>query len=206
MLDAILIALIALVAALATGIDNLIVLSGLLALSGTRRSPVFRGYMVGSLVPLAGAWLVARAGTLVPVEYLGLLGLVPLVLGVLQLSAQQRRGAESGSADEAPTPVEVPGAMTLALTFLALNGDALAVFVPLMAESPAMLDLVVVGAASAAVVFLWWAAILAVTHPGLHRLVQRWGPKVTPYVLIAVGLYVLADTPTDLTTVGLVFG
>ena len=78
--------------------------------------------------------------------------------------------------------------------FVANSADTLAVFAPLLTESE---PLAAIGLACS---FLLSAGVLLQLALSSRRLplAQRLGPKVKPWVLIGVGLYVLANTTTDL--------
>ena len=75
----------------ATNLDNFILLVSMLARYRNYTSNVVAGYF-GSLLFLVsvGFWI-SEAGNIAPVEYLGLLGLVPISIGAVEL-IQLRRG------------------------------------------------------------------------------------------------------------------
>lgn len=202
MLDVLTMATVSVAAFVATSIDNLLVLSGLLAVSATGRTRVLAGYLVATVVVLGLSWAIARIGDFIPVDYLGFLGLVPLAMGVFQLRAQQR--ADQAPEEGTPRSSAAPGVVTTAMTFLALSSDSVAVLVPLLAESPARLDVVILGVGAGMALLWFWVGQIAVAHPTWQAYVRRLGPRLVPYLLIAIGLYVLADTPTDRLTAVLI--
>lgn len=190
MSDAALILAVTATAYVSTNLDNLMVLTMLLS-AGRRHAPVIVGHGLVALGVIGVAWLLAELGAVIPVEAIGLLGLVPLGMGVAGLI---RGGARAGG----PDTVAGGGLGTVIATLVPLCGDSLAVVVPLFAESPARL--------TPAVALAWWAMALlwivlaAVLQrlPGPRRLLARVAHRLMPILLIVVGLYVLADTPTDL--------
>ncbi|MFC4273530.1 hypothetical protein GQF03_11540 [Sneathiella chungangensis] len=46
---------------------------------------------------------------------------------------------------------------------------------------------------------LTFVAQKAVSHPSMKAFLQRYAPKALPFLLIAVGLYILLNTSTDIT-------
>jgi cadmium resistance protein CadD (predicted permease) len=80
---------------------------------------------------------------------------------------------------------------------LANSADSFVALVPIFAESrPALLPLI--GAVVLALSVL--ACLLArwiTTHRRVGPAIQRIAPRIVPFVLILVGLYVLSNTTTD---------
>jgi cadmium resistance protein CadD (predicted permease) len=190
MSDAALIFAVTATAYVSTNLDNLIVLTLLLS-AGRRRAAVIVGHVLVASGVIGVGWLLAEVGSVIPVEAVGLLGLVPLGIGVAGLI----RGAGPAQSPD-PAPGGGPGAVIA--TLVPLCGDSLAVVVPLLAESPARLT-PAVGLAWGTMALLWIGLALVLQRiPGPRRLLGRVAHRVMPLLLIAVGLYVLADTPTDL--------
>ena len=78
------------------------------------------------------------------------------------------------------------------------NGvDTIAVFVPLIAESEATYRLFLSLGFVAASLALAWLATRACTHPSAATPIARYGPKVAPFVMIGIGVYILLNTATD---------
>jgi cadmium resistance protein CadD (predicted permease) len=79
------------------------------------------------------------------------------------------------------------------------NGaDTLVTFGALFADSmPGGDVLIILTLAVMAVMFLF-IALHGVRHPGLQHWINRHAQHLTPYILIAVGVYILANTATDL--------
>ena len=75
----------------ATNLDNFILLVALLARYRNHTSNVVAGYLACMLIlGLVGLWI-GKAANIAPVEYLGLLGFVPIFIGAAEL-IQMRRG------------------------------------------------------------------------------------------------------------------
>jgi cadmium resistance protein CadD (predicted permease) len=80
---------------------------------------------------------------------------------------------------------------------LANSGDSFTVLTSLMAESRDALVVVIVTTALT-MTTLW--ALLArwvVGHPALAPILWRLDRYGVPFLLVAIGLYILLDTPTD---------
>jgi cadmium resistance protein CadD (predicted permease) len=194
--------LIALVAGsfVATNLDNLLLLVVLLAATA-RFLPILAGYVLSSLVILAISTVGVALGDWLEPGAVGYLGVIPIGLGLYTL---QRRGSD--------TEVAIPGyavagagagagAMRLGMGSFALmlgnSGDSLALLVPLLAESSRQfLPAVLASWVMMALLFAGLALYIGANERLAKRIDDR-GSLVIPWVMVAVGLYILLDTATD---------
>lgn len=179
------------VAFVSTNLDNLLALAALRA-SGRSGRPVVLGYWVSLIVVAVAAWGIGLADGIVSAHWVGWLGLVPIVVGTVQLVGLIRCTAAQGR-----TPRPRASALGVAAMFLAMSADSVAVLGPLVAdtlhrfEGLVLICWVVMGGA-------WtrlsgWVA----GHPRVAIAAERYGAWIGPVLMIAVGLYILLDTPTD---------
>ncbi|WP_170480462.1 hypothetical protein [Ruegeria arenilitoris] len=190
MLDHILFALSAGIAQISTNLDNLAVLFGLIIVMGRGR-PV-TGFAVAQaiLLALAMGFAVGLSHTGYPAA-IGYLGIVPLLLGT--------RGAWQQIRKREQVETRPQGAVaSVIVLFLSLSFDSFAVLTPLFAESSPSYRLAgLIGAVTAA------AAMSLLAAWGAPK-AQRFAPqlvrfdRITPYVMIAVGLYILSNSATDM--------
>lgn len=177
---------------LATSLDNLLAVTGLLAVT-RRPGPVWLGHALVSLLVIGIALAMARIERFFTPETVGLLGLVPLSMGLVGLYRLARRSR----ANEPAAPRSAGGTLATMATLAPLSGDSLGVFVPLLAETPGRSNPIIVGAylaLSALWAFLSWRLV---ARPSIQGGVARLADRIMPVLLVAVGLYVLTDTPTD---------
>jgi cadmium resistance protein CadD (predicted permease) len=88
-------------------------------------------------------------------------------------------------------------AAVIAVT-LAASGDSLATYTALFADTRTWLIPATVGGILLGAVAWTWVAGWTMNQAGARRLIEKAGPILLPIVLIVLGLYILADTPTDL--------
>ena len=82
-----------------TNVDNLVLLVGWLTARGTETRQVFAGYLIGMSLLLGLAFGLGLVANLIPIESLGLLGLVPIVLGLkLLVDLGPIRGGDASTA------------------------------------------------------------------------------------------------------------
>ncbi|MEH0842273.1 cadmium resistance transporter [Micromonospora sp. CPCC 205711] len=173
----------------ATNLDDIVVLTVLfVAARGTGRPrpwQIVAGQYLG-IGALVAASLVVAAGLLVvPDPWTGLLGLLPIALGVRALLAR--------TDDDGP-PAVVGGLLGVAGVTIANGADNIAVYVPVFrsldpATGPVFLLVF------AALVALWCtAAGLLGGHPRVVRLVGRAGHWLVPAIFIAIGVVILVGS------------
>ncbi|MEV6693055.1 cadmium resistance transporter [Micromonospora sp. NPDC051196] len=172
----------------ATDIDDIVILTLFFVAARTTGRPytwqiVAGQYLgIGALVLAAG---VVAAGLLVlPDEWTGLLGLLPIALGVRALL---------GRDEEQAAPV-VAGTLGVAGVTVANGADNVAVYVPVFRT---------LGPADTAVFVLVFVILIAAwcaagawlgNHPRVARLVERTGRWLVPVVFIAIGVLIVATS------------
>ena len=198
--DALAIIPIAAGAYVATNLDNLTLLVTLLARFKIRSWVVCCGYIASTFaLGLIGFWI-GTAAENAPVEYLGLLGLLPMTIGVIGVVKIFRGHDEVNTLKE--VEVEVDGALgvfiTAFITQISNGTDTVVTFAALFADSTSSADvLIAVSLAAMAAVFVA-VALYGVRHPALSGWIERNAHRVTPWILILVGAYIVVNTATDL--------
>ena len=153
------------------------------------------GRYLGLAVLVLGSTAAALLALAIPPEWLALLGLVPLFLG-LRLLRGLRRDASHGGGDSVTEGNKLRGGFTsqtlsVAGVTLANGGDNFGIYIPLFATAPAAIPIYV--AAFAVMTALWcMLGYLVVNNPLIGSHVRRYGHVLLPIVLIALGLYILS--------------
>ncbi|MFF3854768.1 cadmium resistance transporter [Micromonospora sp. NPDC002575] len=184
----------------ATNIDDVVVLTVLFVAARSTGRPrpgqIVAGQYLG-IAALVAAAAVGAAGLLVvPDPWTGLLGLLPIALGVRALLAR--------SDDDGP-PAVVGGLFGVAGVTMANGADNIAVYVPVF-RSLAPADALVSLAVFVALVGLWCAVAAGLGgHPVVVRWVGRVGHWLVPVVFVAIGALILV-TSGVLTRLGDVLG
>lgn len=201
-------ALLAIAAYVATNIDNLFVLLAFLAEAGRERRRVIVGQFAGSLALIGAAILAAALLTRLPAGYVGLLGILPIGVGLAKAWERFGPGSSSaasfgaGSANPASAsapPASVRGGSswwTVACVAVANGSDNIAVYVPLYASHShaggmfiSLVFIVMIG--------LWCAAaVWLVEHPLLGAPIRRYGTALLPLILLVIGVSVIVGNDT----------
>lgn len=176
-----------------TNIDDLVVLTFLFLASRTVGRPrpwqIVAGQGVGIAVLVVLATVAALGLLVVPTRWVGLIGVIPLAVGLWKLIPALRRPPDSN------TPPSLVTGLTGIASITIINGaDNIAVFTPLfrslgMGQVLAML-VVFIG------MFGVWCAVAAWLGTRLSAVtaIRHLSYRVTPIVFIAVGAIILAQT------------
>ena len=179
------------VAFVATNVDNLFLLVAYLSAARSSRS-VYVGFVAAIVSVLLLGWASQRLDAFLEPSWLRFLGLVPLAMGLYRLV--NGRGGSEAVAEASAGPASAVGVGVVTLTNA---GDSLGVFVPLFADSEDRFGALIfaVGVAWA----LLWCSVARwlESHRSLGGALRTAAPRALPWLLIALGLYILADTPTD---------
>ncbi len=199
---------VAAVAFVATNIDNCVVTTAMVA-----GAPVERAHRIaaGQVVGFAVVALVAATAAVLLFEFsaaaVGLLGFVPLAIGVTGLFGLRHRGGTESTERRAPgsrrrrrrpaADRAVGRSLTAAaLVTIAAGGDNLAVYIPLFREGGTA-NLIAIAAVFVAGEVLVTSVILtAGRHPRARAVMTRLGAVAVPLLLCAVGVLVLVTAGT----------
>lgn len=177
----------------ATNLDNLLLLVALFGDRSFRSRDILLGYGSAAVLVAAVAYIMAKGVELAPAGYLGLLGLVPLAMGLARLRDLFRTDF---------APVDRPsrlgaGVLPVALLMLAQSTDSFGVYISVFADTQALLEIPVLLTLMFCVVTWCAVARWLARASGIAVPLQRLSRFVVPVLLIVIGLYILLDTTTD---------
>ncbi|GEK29010.1 cadmium resistance transporter [Furfurilactobacillus siliginis] len=179
-----------------TSIDNLIVLT--VIFGSTPRSArwsVYWGDLLGAIILVVACLLCAFALGLIPQPWLlGLLGLIPIVLGI-RLLVVKDADDEAQVANEMKKKRHVLLNVAL-ITVTTCGADNVGIYVPLFTQtSRSQLGPLLTGLFVMLTIFCWLGYRLA-TMPHLTGLLKRYGSHMTAVVYIVLGCAVLWESGT----------
>ncbi|NBW96280.1 MAG: cadmium resistance transporter [Planctomycetia bacterium] len=184
-----------------TNIDDIFLTMAFFADPRLAPGSVIIGKCVGIAAIVAASAAAAACALTVPHEWIALLGLAPLGLGLHRLWSAWRapaqmpaaEGKEPGdAAPDTPAGSFVPQALSVAAITAANGGDNLGVYIPVFAQD---LGIVPVYAAIFAVMTGLWCVVgrALVSHRLVAATMRRLATVLLPYVLIGLGLWILSD-------------
>ena len=173
----------------ATNVDDIFILMLFFSQTGEafRNWHIVLGQYLGFAALVALSVLGSLGVLIVPEEWVGLLGLAPIFLGVRALMELRE------DSEEDRKPIESSGIGGVATVTFANGGDNIGIYVPLFAS---------VGYASMGVIILVFFALVAAWcyvgykvggHPTVAEKIDRYGHIIVPFVLIGLGIYILLE-------------
>lgn len=193
----------ALLAFAATNIDDILLLTMWFGSAGgsLQGRHIVAGQYLGFAALVAVSLLGALGALLLPREYIGFLGFLPIALGILAL----RRGGEdeeeegvmqriSGASGSRGGGLFAPPTWTVAAVTIANGADNLSVYVPLFAATPPT-QLGVMVLVFFALVAVWcFAGARLAELPAVARTISRYGDVLVPFVLLGLGAFILWES------------
>lgn len=176
----------------ATNIDDIFILMILYAQAEDRRGTmsVTAGQFLGLGILTAVSMLAALGTQLFLAEYVHLLGLVPLALGIRAVLDWHRKGTgESARMDDC----NQIGVIQTALITTANGADNLGVYIPLFSQY-SLSDFLLTLAVFALMTVLWcFIGASIADFPYIRKKIARFRHIIVPAVLIMLGLHILSS-------------
>lgn len=187
----------------ATNLDDIVIL--LLFFSQVnaifRRRHIVAGQYLGF-----GALVLASipgffSSMLFPRPWIGLLGILPIAIGLSRLLSQDKEETAVDPAVPASkgpwfTSVLSPQAYSVAAVTFANGGDNVGIYMPLFASST-WESLAAILAVFFSLVGVWCYAAYQLTRlPVITEMLTRYGSHLVPFVLIGLGILILVDSHT----------
>lgn len=176
----------------ATNIDDIVVLT-ILFLATTRGTlqgwKVVVGQYLGFSALVAISALAALGLTIVPDEWVGFLGLIPLGIGIYGVVRYLRRRD-----DDDESAIKAGGLLGVAGITIANGADNISLYTPVFRTQPVPDTIITI------VVFMLLVAVWCViarvigTHERVTEALERIEHWLVPAVFIGLGLYILIDS------------
>ena len=192
----------------ATNIDDLVVLMFFFAQVNAifKVRQIIVGQYLGFSAIIITSLLGFFCGLIVPRAWIGLLGLVPITIGISQLlklkqaqeEVQTVANAQPTNSSRIPTISRLisPQTFNVAAVTFANGGDNIGIYVPLFASSD-LPSLGIILSIFFVLIGVWcYVAYLLTRHPQIIRILTRYGHAIVPFVLIGLGIYILNESGT----------
>ncbi|MFI6428609.1 cadmium resistance transporter [Promicromonospora sp. NPDC050880] len=181
----------------ATNIDDIVVLTVLFAVSARgsqlRAWQIVAGQYLGLITLITASFLAALGLTIVPDEWVGLLGLIPLAIGVLAL-VRTLRGQDDD--DEAESALKAVGLLGVAGITIANGGDNIAIYTPVF-RTMSTTDTLITIAVFLVLLALWCLlARIVGTNETVTEALEKVEHWLVPVVFIGLGVFILIESGT----------
>ncbi|UKF32416.1 cadmium resistance transporter [Clavibacter phaseoli] len=187
----------------ATNIDDIVVLT-VLFLASTRGAlpgwKVVAGQYLGFAVLVAISVIAAAGLTIIPDEWVGLLGLIPLAIGIYGLIRTLRARGD----DDDESSISAVGLLGVAGITIANGADNISLYTPVFRTSPVG-DTVVTIIVFFILVAVWcFVARVVGTNKTVTELLEKVEHWLVPAVFIGLGLFILIESGVVPRLIGLV--
>ncbi|MCK9687395.1 cadmium resistance transporter [Scleromatobacter humisilvae] len=178
-----------------TNLDDLFMLVAFFSDARVRPRQIVAGQLAGLAALYAASVVFSLLSLVVAPAWIGLLGVLPIAIG-LHAFARRQRGDDSDDDDAAPDADRAGGranVLVVAATTIANGGDNLGIYTPVFATRSGV-EIAAIGVVFAAMTMAWVGAAFWLTrHPTIGPPIQRHGRRVAPFVLVALGAWILHD-------------
>ena len=168
-----------------------------------RPQHIVLGQYLGFAV-LVGVSVLGYFGTLaIPRTWIGLLGLVPIALGIRKLLKRETESPETTASVASSTQtghqaalssLVHPQTISVASITVANGGDNIGIYVPLFARG-SLWHLGITIIVFLLLVGLWcFLGASLGRHPTIAQALDRYGHVLIPFVLIGLGIFILAES------------
>jgi cadmium resistance protein CadD (predicted permease) len=180
---------------ISTNIDDIFMLMLFYGNKKFKEREIVIGQLLGISALIIISLVASLIGLFIDKVYIGLLGLIPMYLGFKSLLHLFKHDHQNDH-DEINVDTNKSNIMAVAGVTVANGGDNIGIYVPLFA-SIGWLSKVSMVVIFLVMTLLWCLAAKYLTkHPYIAKLIDRYGHVVTPFVLIALGIFILYERGT----------
>ena len=197
-----------------TNIDDMMILLLLFSQidSNFRKRHIFIGQYLGFFAIIMLSLPGFFGGLFIQREWLGLLGIIPIAIGMKQLINQQIETTESTEVQTVnpdfprllhPNPVFSfflsilhPNTYQVAAITIANSGDNISVYIPLFAGQDFVSLGIIIAVFLAMVGVGCGIAYLLTSQVTIGYILSRYGRAIIPFILMALGLFIMYDRGT----------
>lgn len=187
----------------ATNVDDIILLMMFFSQVNHSFRPrhIILGQYLGFMLLLLACVPGFLGGMVLPESWIGLLGFVPILIGLKQLLTSEPEEPEVqtvSTSDHWLSKLPLanwlhPRTYQVAAVTVANGGDNIGIYIPVFASSN-LPTLAVIVTTFLVLVAVWcYAARFLASHPTIAPLLNRYADRVVPFVLIGLGIYILIE-------------
>jgi cadmium resistance transport/sequestration family protein len=181
----------------ATNVDDIVVLTVLFLACRAEGQPkvwqIWVGQYVGIFALVVASGAAALGLTIVPDPWVGLLGLVPIALGIRSaVSAVVNRGDRARGEGRSPAPGN--GLLSVAALTVANGADNISVYTPMFRTLDFAQSLVTVGVFAVMPAIWCMAGSWLSAHKSVIALVERGGHWIVPGIFILIGVLIIIQS------------
>lgn len=182
---------------ISTNIDDIFILTIFYGSRRFKSSEIIIGQLLGISTLIGISIIASLAGLIIDKSYIGLLGFLPIYLGIKGLWHAAKKSNDNDTTDNLDiTQHNKRHIVSIAGVTIANGGDNIGIYVPLFAALSYANEIITI------VVFLLMTLVWCVlakyltNHPYVAKITDRYGHIVAPIVLIFLGIFILYESGT----------
>jgi cadmium resistance protein CadD (predicted permease) len=185
---------------IATNIDDIFVLMLFFSSSKFHKIQVIVGQYLGIGLLIVISALGSLLALVVPQQIIGLLGLIPISIGIIKLVRLRKH--ESSVEEHMNEGVTSRwhshlSMLTVAAVTFSNGGDNIGIYTPLFAKYSSAGEIVLITIIFMVMTAVWCViAYYLVRHPIIAKRLHKTGHIIFPFVLIGLGIYILISSLT----------
>jgi cadmium resistance protein CadD (predicted permease) len=183
------------IAFVATNIDDLLILIAFFANSHYPLRQIVLGQYAGMSALLAIGIVGSLIALIVPNNLIGLIGIFPIVIGIKELLELLKNGDNEESAKQpsrSRLTAYLPFLTVAAVTFS--GGEEIGIYTSVFATYHEVCEIIIIVLVVMVLTGVWCAvAYHLVNRPLIASSIKRIGTVALPFVLIGLGIYILAE-------------
>lgn len=177
-----------------TDIDDIIVLTVLFLSARASEQPrpwqIWAGQYAGIAALVAVSVIAALGLTIVPDDYVGLLGLVPFALGVRALI----KAIRAHGTGQDVSPAVATGLISVIGVTIANGADNISVYTPVFRTIGAAATITTIAVFAVGIALWCLAGSWLGSHKKVIEIIERYGQWIVPAVFMIIGAYVVIDS------------
>lgn len=191
----------AIIAFASTNIDDLFILMALFTQTSKSftKQHILAGQYLGIISLISLSIVGSFVGLILPKEYIGLLGFLPIYQGISKIIDHLKRDnsvVELESSNQKIANSFDIQALTVAAVTIANGGDNIGVYIPLFVNL-SIVELIYTIGIFLLLVYIWVTiARYFTTHHRFAGILKKYNHIVFPLLLIALGIYILIESRT----------
>jgi cadmium resistance transport/sequestration family protein len=189
---------------IATNIDDILILMLFFSQTNSsfRRQHIVVGQYLGFIALIIASLPGFFGGLIIPRAWIGLLGFVPIAIGISNLVNNQKDEPEIQTVSDSNTAAKTllvaiaPQTYKVAVVTFANGGDNIGIYVPLFASSN-LAELAIICLTFLVLIGVWcYVAYRLTRHKAIAHILTKYGERIVPFVLIGLGIYILLENHT----------
>jgi cadmium resistance transport/sequestration family protein len=190
---------------IATNVDDILILMLFFSQTNSsfRRRHIVVGQYLGFIALIIASLPGFFGGLIIPRAWIGLLGLLPIAIGINNLITSKKDDPEIQTVSDSDSTVAksllvviAPQTYKVAAVTIANGGDNIGIYVPLFASSN-LANLAVICLTFLILIGMWcYIAYQLTRHQLIARILTKYGERIVPFVLIGLGIFILLESGT----------